>query len=143
MADASDWQRLADLLDEDPGVWAAVRDALDAGEDPWEALLDGLDDAGALAYLQSDDTGMELAEALAQLPLVVRAAPDLDQVNDTDDLTEATALADGVLLSASLRLIRLVEEGEDSWPMVVVDEEAAPEVLVLASRVGHEAIVGG
>ena len=86
MDQAGDWQRLCALLDDDEAVWEAVDAALEAGDDPWEALLDGLDEAGALAFLRSDDTGMELSDALAQLPRVFALQPDLDEVTDTDDL---------------------------------------------------------
>jgi hypothetical protein len=85
---------------------------------------------------------MELADALAQLPRVVSAAPDLGRVNDTDELGEATSLADQALRSEGLRLVRLVEDEEDSWPIVVVEEEAAPEISATALRLGHEIVVG-
>lgn len=133
-----EWQRLCALLDEDVAVRDSVRAALAAGEDPWAALLDGLDEAGALAYLQADDTGMELTDALAQLPRVFAVQPDLDEVTDTDDLVEATAAADRVLRAARLRALLLVED-DDSWPVVVVPEGSAAEIRDLASRLGHEA----
>src|SRR3712207_1491066 len=92
------WERLCALLEDDPLLWQRVRQALaDRDDDPWEELLDGLDDAGALAFLRSDDTGMELADALVQLPRVFRVQPDLDEVNDTDDLDDAMVIADEVL----------------------------------------------
>ena len=83
---AGDWKRLCGLIDDDEAVWEAVHEALQAADDPWDALIGGLDDAGALAYLQVDDTGMELSDALAQLPRVFALQPDLDEVTDTDDL---------------------------------------------------------
>ena len=142
MAESADWERLASLLDDDSAVPAAVRDAIEGGADPWEALLDGLDDAGALAYLQIDDTGMELADALAQLPRVVRVGPGLATVTDTDDLSEATALADTLLQQDGLRLIRLVED-DQSWPVVVTTAQDSDEIVELATRLGREAIAGG
>jgi hypothetical protein len=141
MTDAGEWQRLCALLDEDESVWQAVEEALDAGEDPWEALLDGLDEAGALAYLQTEDTGMELSDALAQLPRVFRVQPDLGEVTDTDELDEATAAADRILSAADLRVVRLIEE-DDAWPVVVVPASAVPEIERLIGALGHEAVVG-
>jgi hypothetical protein len=140
---AGDWQRLCALIDDDEGVWSAVEAALAAGDDPWEALLDGLDEAGALAYLQADDTGMELSDALAQLPRVFALQPDLDAVTDTDDLVEATAAADALLAADDLRLVRLVEEDDDSWPVAVVPAEAVSGIVALAEELGHEVVAGG
>lgn len=139
---AGDWRRLCALLDDDEAVREAVLAALEAGGDPWEALLDGLDEAGALAYLQSDDTGMELSDALAQLPRVFAVQPDLDEVTDTDDLSAASRLADGVLAGSDLRLVRLVE-GDGSWPVVVVEGESLPEILAVAERLGEQVVAGG
>lgn len=118
--ETADWERLTRLLDEDELLWPRVRQALDEGEDPWEALLDGLDDAGALAYLDADDTGMELADALAQLPRVFRLKPELGAANDTDDLDDAMAVADGILASGGFRLLLLGEDDEDALALVVV-----------------------
>lgn len=137
---AGDWQRLCALLDDDETVWEAVEEALEQGDDPWEALLDGLDDAGALAYLQSDDTGMELTDALAQLPRVYALQPDLGEATDTDELPEAMRVADGALAIGSLRLLRLVEDDDaDSWPVVAVRTDARAEIRSLAEALGHEA----
>lgn len=142
MDQAGDWRRLCALLDDDEAVWAAVEAALEAGDDPWDALIGGLDDAGALAYLQADDTGMELSDALAQLPRVFALQPDLDEVTDTDDLVEATAAADRILAAAGLRVVRLVEE-EDAWPVVVVPSAGADDIAGLVTALRHEAVVGG
>ncbi|MGT2425294.1 DUF6630 family protein [Amnibacterium kyonggiense] len=139
---AGDWRRLCGLLDDDHAVREAVDEALAAGDDPWEALLDGLDDAGALAFLRSDDTGMELSDALAQLPRVFALQPDLDEVTDTDDLVDATTAADGILAKDELRIVRLVEE-DDAWPVAVVAADAAAEIAALVAALGHEAVVGG
>ncbi len=141
MGEAGDWQRLCALLDDDESVWEAVEAALQDGEDPWDALIGGLDDAGALAYLQADDTGMELSDALAQLPRVFALQPDLDEVTDTDDLVEATAAADRILSAAGLRIVRLVEE-EDAWPVAVVPASGVPEIVRLAHGIGHQVIAG-
>ncbi|RIX26590.1 DUF6630 family protein [Amnibacterium setariae] len=138
---AGEWQRLCALLDDDEAVREAVEDALEAGEDPWEALLDGLDEAGALAYLRADDTGMELSDALAQLPRVFDAQPDLDEVTDTDDLAAATTAADRILAAEDLRVVRLVEE-DDAWPVAVVPTESVVEIIGLAAAVGHEIVPG-
>ncbi|WP_375405049.1 hypothetical protein [uncultured Amnibacterium sp.] len=142
MGEAGDWQRLCALLDDDESVWEAVEAALQDGEDPWDALIGGLDDAGALAYLQADDTGMELSDALAQLPRVFALQPDLDEVTDTDDLVAATAAADRILSAAGLRIVRLVEE-EDAWPVAVVAASGVAEIVRLAHGTGHQVIEGG
>ena len=139
---SGDWRRLCALLDDDEAVWEAVSAALEAGEDPWEALLDGLDEAGALAFLRSDDTGMELSDALAQLPRVFELQPDLDEVTDTDDLGEATAAADRILADSALRIVRLVEE-DDAWPVLVVPADNTGEIAALAGGLGQEAVIGG
>jgi hypothetical protein len=142
MDQAGDWKRLCALLDDDEAVWEAVEAALEEGDDPWDALIGGLDDAGALAYLQADDTGMELSDALAQLPRVFALQPDLDEVTDTDELVEATAAADRILTAADLRVVRLVEE-EDAWPIAVVPSAGADDIAGLVTALGHEAVVGG
>jgi hypothetical protein len=129
------WERLCALLDDDELLWPRVRDALEDGAEPWEALLDGLDDAGALAYLEVDDTGMELADALAQLPRVFRLRADLGRVNDTDDLAEAMAAADEILGDRGFRLIELDDEDEDSHALVVVPAEALDGIVEAANGV--------
>jgi len=135
---AGDWRRLCALLDDDETVREAVEAALDAGEDPWEALLDGLDEAGALAYLRSDDTGMELSDALAQLPRVYRVQPDLDEVTDTDDLGLAMRAADSAVDQGGLALLRLVEVEDDaSWPVVAVRTDDRDRAIELATALGH------
>ena len=142
MDQAAEWTRLCALLDDDEGVREAVESALAEGDDPWEALLDGLDEAGALAFLRADDTGMELSDALAQLPRVFALQPDLDEVTDTDDLVAATAAADRILAAADLRVVRLVEE-EDAWPIAVVPSAGAGDIAALVGSLGHEAVIGG
>jgi hypothetical protein len=139
MGDAADWDRLCELLDDDELLRAEVREAVDAGDDPWEALLTGLDDAGALAYLDEGDTGMELTDALVQLPRVFRLQPDLDEVTDTDDLGDALGAADAVLVAAGLRLLRLDEPDSDAHALVVVPADAVPEIERLATGLGHAA----
>lgn len=139
MDGSGDWRRLCALIDDDETVWEAVQAALSDDGDPWDALIGGLDDAGALAYLQADDTGMELSDALAQLPRVFALQPDLDAVTDTDDLVEATAEADRILTAGGLRVVRLVEE-EDAWPVTVVPASGVAEILRLAGIVGHEVV---
>ena len=135
----NDWMRLSALLDDDVAVRAAVDGALEGGGDPWEALLDGLDEAGALAYLQADDTGRELSDALAQRPRIFAAGPDLDPVTDTDELGVATGVADATLARAGLRLVRLVED-DDSWPVVVLRQDDLAEVLAIAERLGERIV---
>ena len=141
MAVAEEWQRLCALLDDDETVWESVQAALDAGDDPWESLLDGLDDAGVLAYLQTEDTGMELSDALIQLPRVYAVQPDLNDVTDTDDLGDAMRAADEALASGGLQLLRLVEEDDDeSWPVVAAWTRSATEIRDCAQGLGQRIV---
>lgn len=133
-----EWERFCALLDDDASVWESVRGALESAGDAWEALLDGLDDAGALAYLRADDSGMELADALAQLPRVHAVRVDLDPVADVDDLDAAMRAADRVLGPAGLRVLRLPEEGDPaSWPVVAVAAVDVPALAALADGLGR------
>ena len=132
--DKATWERLTSLLDDDELLWPRVREALaDDAEDAWEALIGGLDDAGALAYLDTEDTGMELADALVQLPRVFRLQPDLGEVNDTDDLAEAMSAADAVLTAEGCRLLELDDDDEEAHALVVVPAENVAEILSLAA----------
>jgi hypothetical protein len=140
MDEAATWERLCGLLDDDELLWPGVRSALAAGNDPWEALLDGLDDSGALAYLDEGDTGMELTDALAQLPRVFRLKPDLDEVTDTDDLDDALRAADEVLTGADHRLLRLDEPDSDARALVVVPAGAVPEIGRLAAELQRRVV---
>jgi hypothetical protein len=138
---AAAWERLCLLVDDDPQLWPAVRDALEEDEDPWEALLDGLDDAGALASLRADDSGMELADALAQLPRVFRLQPEFGGVNDTDDLDDAIALADEILSEEGWRLVGLPED--DGHSLVVVPADATTEIARVAGELGRTVTIFG
>jgi hypothetical protein len=110
-----------------------VQEALeDPDGDPWDALLGGLDDAGALASLEAEDTGMELSDALAQLPRVFRLQPDLGTVTDTDDLDEAVREADRVLAEHGHRLLALESDDPDVRELVVVPEESVGPILETA-----------
>jgi len=137
------WQRLCALLDDDPELWPTVRATLeDPPADPWTALLDGLDDAGALAYLDHDDEGSELAEALAGVPRVRDARLDLGPVTDTDgDVPTAVRAADRVLAPAGLCLVHLAE-GSDAYPLVAVRAGDRAEIERLATELGHSATLG-
>lgn len=137
MDDDAAWERLCVLLDDDEQLWPTVREAVDAGDDPWEALLGGLDDAGALAYLDVEDTGMELADALAQLPRVFRLHPDLGVVNDTDELRAALRQADSVLAEDGFRLLELDDDDDEAHALVVVPADSATEIRELADRFGR------
>lgn len=143
MDEAATWERLCELLDDDELLWPAVRTALAEGDDPWEALLDGLDDSGALAYLDEGDTGMELTDALVQLPRVFRLKPDLDEVTDTDDLDEAMRTADEVLAAMDHRLLRLDEADSDAHALVVVPAGALPEIERLAAGLQRRVVPVG
>ena len=137
MDDDAAWERLCLLLDDDEHLWPTVREAIDGGEDAWEALLGGLDDAGALAYLDVEDTGMELADALAQLPRVFRLQPDLGAVTDTDDLREALRQADEVLAGEGFRLLELDDDDDEAHALVVVPADSVTEIRELADRFGR------
>lgn len=140
----SDWARLCELLDDDPMLRPEVERAAsdpDGEGDPWMVLIDCLDDAGALAYLDRGDSGMELADALAQVPRVFSAGVDLDRVGDLDgDLTAAIAFADGILIAHDLAVVHL-EEDDDAYPLVVVPRANAAEATALAAHLGHSARV--
>lgn len=135
------WHRLCDLIDDDEHLWPGVEAALRTADNPWEALIGGLDDAGALAYLDAADTGMELSDALAQLPRVFALQPDLDDVTDTDDLGDAIRAADSVLAAARLRLVELEESDSDARALVVVPAETLEELQQLARSVGHPVLL--
>ncbi|MEI4273814.1 hypothetical protein TEK04_19000 [Klenkia sp. LSe6-5] len=137
------WRRLCALLDDDPELWPSVQATLeDPPADPWTSLLDGLDDAGALAYLDRQDQGSELADALAGVPRVRDArldgAPlDLGPVTDTDgDVPTAVRAADRVLAPAGLCLLHL-DEDSDAYPLVVVRAVDRPEIEQLVAELGH------
>ncbi|MFC0682763.1 hypothetical protein ACFFGH_33445 [Lysobacter korlensis] len=144
MDELAAWERLTLLLDDDALLWPRVREALQSeDQDPWEALLDGLDDAGALAYLDAADTGMELADALAQLPRVFRLQPDLGQVNDTDDLEAAIAIADRVLAGGGFRLARLQDDEEDAHALAVVPGGNVAEILEVSAHLERSVSIVG
>jgi len=130
------WERLTRLLDDDELLWPLVRGAAQdgGGQEAWEALLDGLDDAGALAYLDAGDTGMELADALAQLPRVFRLKLDLGVVNDTDDLDEAMAAADRLLAGRGFRLVELQDDDDEAHALAVVEAGNLPEIVRLSAE---------
>jgi len=138
MSDAADdWTRLCDLLDDDPEIAPAVLEADD--DDRWTALIDGLDEAGALAYLDENDSGVELADALPALPRIFRAGIDVEEVGDIDgDVTMAIARADEILAPHGLRLVYL-EEDTDAYPLVVVPAENVSAILELTERLDHSA----
>lgn len=135
MSTIDDWTRLCALLDDDPDFAPAVLDAIEAGDDPWSALIDALDDAGALAYLDRDDTGAELVDALAALPRVFRADIELDEAGDVDDLDAAIAKANELLASRLLRLVHVEDpEDEDAHPLVAVPTSNVDEIQTLLGR---------
>ena len=136
-----DWLRLCRLLDDDSEMLAAVESAAtDPDADPWLAVIDGLDDAGALAYLETQDLGAELSDALAGLPRVFRTPVDLGPVADIDELPDAIAAADLLLAPHELRIVFL-EEDSDAFPLVAVRSADAEVIVQLAAQLGHEARV--
>lgn len=134
-----DWVRLGALLEDDPEVGKAIRHAGCDGGDVRAALFDALDDAGALAYMEWSDSGVELADALAQVPRVFQTGADLDEVGDVaGGLTEAIARADGILSAHDLRTVYL-DEGSDACPLVVVASGDVEEITALAARLSFTA----
>lgn len=134
-----DWTRLCTLLDDDPELLPTVRLAVAEEVDPWTALIDGLDDAGALAYLDLKDTGVQLADALPQLPRVFAAGVDLDEVGDVEgDLTAAIVRADSILAPHQLRIVYL-DEDSDAYPLVVVPLGNVAEIIEITTRLGFTA----
>lgn len=140
--EAALWQHLCALLDDDPHLWVAVEASLEEADvDPWDELIGGLDDSGALAYLDAEDTGMELSDALAQLPRVFALQPDLDEVNDIDDLDEAMRTADAVLDETEFRLVELEDADDDAHALVVVHAESVPDIVRIAAALGHPVVL--
>lgn len=138
------WDRLCTLLEDDDLLRSSVREALaDPEDDPWDALLGGLDDAGALASLEAEDTGMELSDALAQLPAVFRLQPDLGTVTDTDDLDDAVREADRVLAEHGHRLLALESDDPDVRELVVVPEESVGPILETAEALERRITLPG
>ncbi|WP_298742307.1 hypothetical protein [uncultured Microbacterium sp.] len=134
-----DWVRLGALLEDDPEVGKAIRHAGRDGGDVRAALFDALDDAGALAYMEWSDSGVELADALAQVPRVFQTGADLDEVGDVAGrLTEAITRADGILSAHDLRTVYL-DEGSDACPLVVVASGDVEEITALAARLSFTA----
>ncbi len=133
-----DGVRLGALIDDDPEVAVALRRASQGDADFGAALLDALDDAGALAYMEWSDSGVELADALGQLPRIVRAGIDVDEVGDVDGaLEEAISRADALLIPRGMRLLYL-DEGTDACPLVVVAQRDVDEIAEIAGRIGLE-----
>lgn len=141
MTNMDDWLRLCTLIDDDHELVQSVRRAVSEGGDAWAALIDGLDDAGALAYLDVDDTGMELADALPQVPRIFAAGVDIDEVGDVDgDLAAAIVRADSILAPHGLRIVFL-EEDSDAYPLVVVPIANVAPILEIVGRLGFTARV--
>ncbi len=140
--DLAEWLRLCALLDDDAELAATVKaEAAREQGDPWAALIDALDDAGALAYMQWDDSGVELADALAQLPRVFRSGADLDEVGDVDgDLAAGIVRADEILAGHGLRVVHL-DEGTDACPLVVVPLAHVAGILAAVDALDHVARV--
>lgn len=137
----NDWTRLCALLDDDPELLPAVRLAATNDDDPWTALIDGLDEAGALAYLDWKDTGVQLADALPPLPRVFATGVDLDEVGDVEGaLTAAIIRADSILAPHELRIIYL-DEDSDAYPLVVVPMKSVDEIIEIVTRLGFTAQV--
>lgn len=156
---ADDWTRLCGLLDDDPELSGSVLRALsdpaghlaefgqvpDRGTesaddvDPWLVMIDGLDDSGALAYLDGEDSGEELADALAGLPRVFRTGVDTEPIADVDGgLEDAIVRAEEYLAPHGLRLVYLAEDS-DAYPLVAVPSESVSEIVAIAKRLEHEA----
>lgn len=160
-----DWVRLSELIDDDASLIESVRlavedptayfaqhedDLADQGVtsasdiDPWLILIGGLDEAGALAYLDTGDGAVELSDALTELPRLVEAEIELDEVaDDIDaDLETAIAAADDLLEPHGLRILFLAEDPE-AFPLVVVARSHVEEILTLIARLGHVARIFG
>lgn len=138
------YARLCALLDEDAELASSVIAAeADGNADIWASIIDGLDDAGALAYLDAADTGVQLADALAGVPRVFRSGADMDAVADVDgELDGAIIRADSILARHGLRIVYL-DEQSGAYPLVVVPLENVDEILTLTHRLGHGARVFG
>lgn len=150
-----DWERLCALLEPDPEVWRAVERALDEGDvdgdaeieeaGPWAALVDALDESGAIACLDTGDTGDLLVDAVTALPRLSRAGlatgvdVDLRPVVDVDDLDEAIAATRSALAAVGLDLVAL-DEGdgdEECLPLVAVASADVAEITALVGSLGQ------
>lgn len=148
-----DWERLCTLLEPDPEVWRSVERALaradadgnadDAG--PWAALVDALDESGAIACLDTGDTGDLLVDAVTALPRISRAElatgrdVDLGPIVDVDDLSEAIAAARAALAAVGIDLVAL-DEGdgdEECLPLVAVASVDVAEITALVGSLGQ------
>lgn len=130
-----DWARLCRLLDDDPELTPAALEAVEGGESPRDALLEGLDDAGALAYLEKNDTGAELADALHALPRIVRTGLELDEVGDIDTLDAAITRANELLAEHGLALVYLEDPDDaDAHPLVAVPVADLDEINALIEK---------
>ncbi|MGY5766627.1 DUF6630 family protein [Brachybacterium sp. DNPG3] len=165
-AHAQDWLRLAALIDDDPELLGTMRLALDdpaayrdlhaddlhvdpSAEDDdraaplamWTVLLDGLDESSALAYLDIEDTGCELVDALAGVRPALRCGACFEDVADVDDLFAAIHRAEQLLAGHGLRLLQLPDDDDEAIPLVAVPQESVADIVALAEHLGHEAIV--
>lgn len=157
--DLDRWVRLCALLDDDGATAAAVALALtdpaayreqrdaelglrgltaDESVQPWQALLTALDESGVLAYLERDDPGDVLVDALAPLARVRACGVDLRDVCDADDPAEAIRCAQAALAGVGLALVGLPEPDDDeAVPLVVVTRSTHAEVMALLAIVGQ------
>lgn len=109
--------------------------------DLWTVLLDGLDESSALAYLDVEDTGCELVDALVGVRRAVDCGACFEDVSDVDDLFSAIHRAEQLLGEHGLRLLQLEEDDDEAIPLVVVPQESVPDILALAGRLGHDVTV--
>lgn len=149
-----DWERLCSLLEPDPEVWRSVERALAESEEdavaaeqagPWAVLVDALDESGAIACLDTGDTGDLLVDAVRALPRLSRAElatgrdVDLREIVDVDDLDEAIAATRSALAAVGLDLVAL-DEGdgdEECLPLVAVASADVAEITALVGSLGQ------
>lgn len=158
--DQSQWARLCALLHDSPAVATDVAlardipeayfaayedDLLDRGIEspdevhPWLALIDALATANALAYLDWKASADDLVSAIGSLPHLAGRGIDLDPLRGSGDRLEAVlGHADRLLADQGLRLLHL-DEDSDAYPIVVVPERDAAEIVVLAAQLGNDA----
>ncbi|MDN4640602.1 RDD family protein [Agreia sp. PsM10] len=152
----SEWQRLCSLLTADSRLLEAVthpasyfdenaetlraRGIHDVGQaTPWVICIDWLERNNLLVELAPHESSLELQVDLDSLAIVRGQGVDLSALGtELVPLPDALAWADRLLNAAGLQLLRL-EDGRDSYSLVVVWQASADEATQLAEHLGSRA----
>lgn len=155
MSDLAAWDRLVDLLTDDPRVAPEVRLALtdadaylerhaeqladrgidEAGDvEPVLALDDALEAAGELAFADWQEDPEVLLELVTDLPRVRTAGVDLDTVAREGGVEEVLAAINRLLAPVGV-VIAYINEGNDSYPLVAVPVDRMTAIEVAGANV--------